>query len=237
MPEGFFTVHKDLDREGPGLPEDVHWVLDQIPAPRRILDAAAGPGADTETFARALPEARIEAVDWQASFMEAARIRTAPFAARVTCTAGDMFAAAGPFDLIWCAGAAYFAGVTESLRRFRPQLASGGHVAFSEPTAPAPDAPQAAHDFWAEYPALTDAGGVKARIAAAGYRCLATRPIVGAAWAAYYDPMQARIDRLRPEADPDLAEALEAAQAEIDGWRAAKAHIAYMLCLVQPHDH
>lgn len=237
MSQAFFMVHRDLNREGPGLPEDVHWVLNKIPAPNRVLDAASGPGADTETFALALPNATIAAVDWQQHFAEAARARTSAFGARVSCAAGDMFAVDGPFDLIWCAGAAYFAGVTESLTHFRAQLAPGGHVAFSEPLAPASDAPAAAHAFWDDYPALTDFAGIKQRIEAAGYTCLATRPVVGAAWAAYYTPMQARIDALRPTAGADLLEALNEAQAEIDGWRAAQDHIVYLLCLVRPNDH
>ena len=188
-PEAFFTLHRDLPREGPGDPDDVHWALQQIPTPARVLDAACGPGADTLTLAAALPAAQMSARDQVAHFAQAATERPASFGARVAVAQGDMFDAPGPFDLIWCAGAAYFEGVTESLTRFAAQLAPGGHVAFSEPVKPGPTAPQAAHDFWAEYPAITTADGIEARVTAAGFRTLATRLIVGAPWAAYYDPL------------------------------------------------
>ena len=38
----------------------------------------------------------------------------------------------GPFDLIWCAGAVYFEGITECLQAWAPALKPGGAVAFSE---------------------------------------------------------------------------------------------------------
>ena len=166
-----------------------------------------------------------------AHFAQAATERTASFGARVAVAQGDMFDAPGPFDLIWCAGAAYFEGVTESLTRFAAQLAPGGHVAFSEPVKPGPTAPQAAHDFWAEYPAITTAEGIEARVTAAGFRTLGTRLIVGAPWAAYYDPLQVRIDQLRPKSEGDLTEVLDENQREIDLWRAAPDDVAYLLVL------
>ena len=233
MTEGFFQVHRGLDRQGPGEAADVHWALSHIPAPTRVLDAACGPGADMVTFAEALPEAEIVGADLY--FADEARERTSRFGARVSASGDDMFKVQGPFDFIWCAGAAYFAGVTESLTRFKTQLAPGGHVAFSEPIAPGADARQAARDFWKDYPALTDREGVEAHIAAAGYETLGTRRICGAPWQAYYAPMQARIDALRPGAAEGLIEALDEAQREIDLWRAAQDHIVYVLFLVRPN--
>jgi|GEM_PF-4683729 len=55
MSSAFFTVHRDLDREGPGEAADVHWALDVAGTPEdaRILDAACGPGADMVTLAKA----------------------------------------------------------------------------------------------------------------------------------------------------------------------------------------
>lgn len=234
MNEAFFAVHCDLDREGPGEPADVHWALAQVGRPARVLDAACGPGADTVTLAECLPDAEIRAVDMQASFVEQARKRTQAYGARVSCAADDMFAQSGPFDFIWCAGAIYFAGVTQGLSDFAKQLAPGGHVVFSEPVAPRQDAPEAARAIWADYPALTDQTGVEAHIQAAGFQVLATRRIVGAPWAAYYTPMQARIDHLRTDAKGDLLEALDEAQHEIDLWRAAKDDVVYMLFVTQP---
>ncbi len=64
---------------------------------------------------------------------------------------------------------------------------------------------------------------------------MATRLIRGKAWQAYYDPLQTRIEILRPAAPPDLLATLVDAQREIELWRAAPEEIAYLLALVRPH--
>ncbi|MEL7093392.1 MAG: class I SAM-dependent methyltransferase [Pseudomonadota bacterium] len=235
--EAFFTVHRDLPREGPGTPADVFWALDVagVSGEARVMDAACGPGADLLTLAEALPWAQIDGIEQVPHFVEAAQARVAGFAPRVHARVGDMAEVAGPYDLIWCAGALYFLGVTEGLRRWRTVLAPGGHVAFSEPVLLQTPATQAAAAFWQDYPAITDLDGIEARVHAARYRVLGHRFIIGAPWQAYYDPLQTRLDDLR-RADPDAAlmAAIAENQIEIDNWRAAPDDIAYALLVVAP---
>ncbi len=233
--EAFLTLYSDLAREGPGAPADLGWALSvaATPAQARIMDAGCGSGADTLTLAKERPRARIEAVDKIAQFVEAAKRRTAPFGDRVQVRQGDMAQLQGPYDLIWCAGAIYFLGVTEGLRAWRPALAPGGAVAFSEPCL-LPRPSDAARAFWAEYPQITDVAGIRARVADAGYRVLGEQMQIGDAWEAYYIPMARRIAALRPGATGALAEALDAAEAEIARWRAAPSEIAYALMVVAP---
>ena len=233
--EAFLTLYSDLAREGPGAPADLGWALSvaATPAQARIMDAGCGSGADTLTLAKERPRARIEAVDKIAQFVEAAKRRTAPFGDRVQVRQGDMAQLDGPYDLIWCAGAIYFLGVTEGLRAWRPALAPGGEVAFSEPCL-LPRPSDAARAFWAEYPQITDVAGIRARVADAGYRVLGEQMQIGDAWEAYYIPMARRIAALRPGATGALAEALDAAEAEIARWRAAPSEIAYALMVVAP---
>ena len=66
--EAFFTVHKDLPREGPGSPDDVAWALDlaALPEGAVICDAGAGAGGDVAALARA---GRVLAVDQQDGFV------------------------------------------------------------------------------------------------------------------------------------------------------------------------
>lgn len=235
--DAFFTVHSDLPREGPGCAADVHWALDAagVSGAVPVCDAGCGPGADLEVLAEALPQARLTGVEMHAGFVQSARSRCARFGDRVTVVQGDMARPGGPYDLIWCAGALYFLGVTEGLSGWRAALAPGGWVAFSEPVLLDGEQPQAVREFWAEYPAITDLAGIAARVTAAGYRVRGHRLIVGAPWSAYYDPLQARIDHLRgTEPDSALGEALDRDAAEIALWRAASGHIAYALMLVQP---
>lgn len=234
--EAFLTLYSDLNREGPGAAADLGWALSvaSTPAKARIMDAGCGSGADTVTLAKERPLAQIEAVDKVAQFVEAARKRTAPFGDRVQVRQGDMAQLTGPYDLIWSAGAIYFLGVTEGLKNWRPAIAPGGAVAFSEPCLlPQPSA--AARAFWAaEYPQITDVAGLRAQVAAAGYRVLGEQMQVGDAWGAYYIPMAKRIEKLRPGATGTLAEALDQAETEIARWRAAPSEIAYALMVVAP---
>jgi len=233
--EAFLTLYTDLAREGPGAAADLGWALSVAATPQNacICDAGCGSGADTVTLAKARPKAQIEAVDQIAHFVTAAQKRVAPFGARVQVRQGDMAALSGPYDLIWCAGALYFLGVTEGLTRWRSALAPNGAVAFSEPCLLArPSA--AARAFWAEYPQITDVAGIRARVAAAGYRVLGEQMQIGDAWEAYYIPMAKRIEKLRPDATGPLAEALDEAEREIARWRAAPSEIAYALMVVAP---
>lgn len=236
-PTAFFTLHRDLPREGPGTPEDVLWALDclNLSGQLNVLDAACGPGADLATLAHALPEAQITGIEKVAHFVDAARARVANQAPRVTVRQGDMGDPGGPFDLIWCAGALYFLGVSEGLRGWRDALAPGGAVVFSEPVLldTPPDVKTAA--FWEDYPQITDLDGIVARVNAAGFVVQAHRMIVGAPWEAYYAPMQARIDALRDQSpDATLCITLDSHQLEIDRWRAAADRVAYALLIVTP---
>ena len=235
--DAFFLVHRDLHREGPGEPEDVHWALEQLSLSGSldVLDAACGPGADTLTLAEALPEARITGMEVTTHFVTEASARVAAFAPRVRAIEGDMNSPDGTFDLIWCAGALYFLGVTEGLQDWRKVLKPGGAVAFSEPVLLNTPPSAGVRAFWEEYPQITDLDGIIARVTAAGYTVQAHRMIVGKPWADYYTPMQARIDMLRGQ-NPDAAliDALDESQREIDLWRAAQDDIAYALLVVTP---
>lgn len=233
--EAFLTLYTDLGRQGPGAAADVGWALAvaATPAQARICDAGCGSGADSWTLAKLRKEARIDAIDQTAQFVEAARNRLAPFGARITVHQGDMAAISGPYDLIWCAGAVYFIGITQALSAWRGALNAGGCVAFSEPCLLARLSP-AARDFWAQYPQITDIGGIRAQVAQAGYRVLGEQMQIGAAWEAYYLPMERRIAQLRPKATGPLADALDAAELEIARWKAAPSEIAYALMVVAP---
>ena len=228
--EGFFRIHSELPREGPGEPEDVRWALATAGTPEgaRILDAGCGPGGDIAALLE-LPGARITAVDAHAPFIDTLRARYP----QVTAIAGDMGTAEGPFDLIWCAGALYFLGISAGLAAFRPRLAPGGAVAFSEPCL-FTDAPSdEVRAFWEGYPARPEAA-LLSEIAGAGYRVLGTRRLSDAAWEAYYGPLEARAAALRPGADPGLMQAITMAEAEAALWHRVKDETGYLLVVARP---
>jgi hypothetical protein len=182
----------------------------------------------------AAPQGHVTAVDSHKPFIDELMLRVG-LDRRVTAYAGNMAKLKGPFDLIWSAGALYFLGITKGLKAWRPALAKGGAVAFSEPCWFSDAPSDGARAFWmGEYPTITDADGVDARVRAADFETVAVRRLSDAAWQAYYTPLQARIDALRPGADDALSAVLDAAQTEIDLWPRAKADSGYLLCVVRP---
>jgi SAM-dependent methyltransferase len=228
--EAFFHLYAEVPRAGPGEPDDVRWALGLAGTPQGalILDAGCGPGGDIATLLEH-PGARVTAVDSHPGFIETIRARFP----QVTAFAGDMATAEGPFDFIWCAGALYFLGLSSGLAAFRPRLADTGAIAFSEPChfadAPSPEAVA----FWEGYPARSEAR-LRADVEGAGYRILATRRLSDAAWEAYYGPLTARADALRPGASPELLGVLAAAAAAPALWERVKAETGYLLIVAVP---
>lgn len=230
----FLHLHRGMTRQGPGTPEDVRWALSLMDLPEhpRVMDAGCGPGADLVTLAETLPRAQIEGMDFLPHLVDEARAATAQFT-NVSVSVGDMSRLTGAYDFIWCAGALYFLGITEGLTLWRKSLTENGAIAFSEPTL-SPDAPQAAKDFWDDYPAITDQDGLNDRIHAAGYEILGQRRIEGMAWAGYYGELSNRIAKLRPNADAALLDVLNTAEHEISLWRSAPTDVTYSLMVVRP---
>ena len=235
--QAFFTVHRDLPREGPGLPEDVLWALEVAKTPKDavILDAASGPGADTITLAEARPVARIEALDLQAQFVEQLEREAARFGDRVTARQGDYTQLFQHYDLIWCAGAAYFKGFLTVLDVWRDHLRPGGAVAFSEPALCSVPLSEGVAAFWEGEGEVQDLSRLEEMLAAAGWRIVDQRWQIGAAWEAYYAPLAARCDRLKGnDPHPMLARTIEETEAEIALWRENRDQIAYSLFVVRP---
>ena len=196
-----------------------------------ICDVACGPGADTETLSQERPNARIDAVDLQSHFIAAVRARDLR---NVTAHQCDMLELPGQYDFIWCAGAAYIPGVERALTSWAGALRPGGAIAFSEPCHPGETLSKVAREFWGASYTPASLAGIEKRIDDAGFRTLAQRWVIGAPWAAYYDPMQSRIDHLRQAADKGLTEILDAEQRDIDRWKQAPNEIAYSLHVVVP---
>ena len=235
--QAFFTLHRDLPREGPGVPEDVHWALDMAGTPptAHILDAASGPGADTVTLAEARPNATIEAIDITAHFVDEAARRTARFGTRVKARQGDYTDLDGQFDLIWCAGAAYFNGFLNSLSAWRDHLATDGAIAFSEPALVSEPPSSEVNAFWEGEGDIHGLPRLQAMLESNGWRIEGHRWLIGAPWEAYYGPKEARLKRLKSEdPDPELLAVLEHSEREIALWRENRDEIAYALFVVRP---
>lgn len=234
--DAFFAVHSDLPREGPGEAADVVWALDLagVPEGAAICDAGAGAGGDVAALL-AVPGGRVLAIDTHPGFVAQMRARFAG-EDRLVVEEADMgelaMHPAGPFDLIWCAGALYFLGLEQGLARMAGALKPGGVLAFSEPCLFSEAPSRAAMRLWEGYP-VRDAAGIAAAVAAAGYEALGTRVLGHGAWEAYYGPMEARIGALRAGADARLTAMLDLNAEEAALWRRVQGETGYLLTVAR----
>jgi SAM-dependent methyltransferase len=236
----FFELYRGLDRAGPGTREDTlrALALTGLGGPLRILDLGAGPGAASLALLAALPEARATALDLHEPFLRHAetRARAAGLAARLGTVAADM--ARPPFepdsfDLLWSEGAAYIPGVEAALAAWRPLVAAGGRIAFSEAVWLTDEPHPETRAFWTEYPAMTDIDGTRRRIARAGWRPLGDFVLGEAAWTNYYEPLAARAALLAAEHGADHPVLAEMAQ-EIAIRRDHAAEYGYAFFVAEP---
>src|SRR5690606_14785021 len=141
-------------------------------------------------------------------------------------------------NLVWCEGAIYFMGVAEALRAWRPLLAAGGTVAFTEPLWLTDAPPEEVRTWWlSEYPGMSDGAGIRAQIDSAGYRVVDTFILPASAWwDEYYQPMQTRLEALqaRMPSDPAAVEVARSAHLEIDMFQRFSEHYSYAFYIVQP---
>jgi SAM-dependent methyltransferase len=209
----FFDVHTGLPREAPGSAASTERALGLIPDPdsiTRVLDIGCGPGAQTLDLARLLPGAHITAIDLHAPYLAALNraAAAAGLGPRIETRAADMAALPfedGAFDLIWCEGAAYNMGVPAALAAWKPLLAPGGALAFTEAVWLKPDPPAPVRAMWAEYPAMTDVATCRRLVAQAGYRLRGDFVLPASDWWTYYTPMEERLERLRKQYSGDAA--------------------------------
>lgn len=217
-----------LDRAGPGDVESLRWALSVAGtrADASVLDAGCGTGADTGDLLAAVPEGRVTAIDAAAPFVALVASKFP----EATVLEADMAAPpGGPYDLIWSAGAVYNIGVAEALRAWRPLLAPGGRVAFSDLRWTSGTPAAGAMDFWASQGlTLTGPEALEAEIAAAGWRVIDARWVGRAGWAAYYDPLELA---LKAEHDAELVDTF---RAEIACWKEFGDNYDYRLLVVEP---
>ncbi len=236
-----FRLHQGLLREGPGSDETTLRTLGEtgVSGPVRMADMGCGPGAASLVALRALPEARVTAVDLHAPYLQTLeqRAHAAGLADRLETRVADMGDAGfeeSSLDLILCESALYFLGIEEGLRRWRPLLAPGGRIAFSDAIWIVKERPEEAEIFWMEYPAMTNRAGVREKVARAGFHVVADYVQPKSDWDNYLGPLGARAEALRPDADETLRQVLEGAEQEVALFRRWGSAYAYGVFVVEP---
>ncbi|MGH6917418.1 MAG: SAM-dependent methyltransferase, partial [Geminicoccaceae bacterium] len=228
MSEAVFRLFEWLPRQGPGSDACTREALRRLPAlpaGPRVLDLGCGSGRSTLALAEML-RSKVVAVDLHQPFLD--QLRAAADARGlghlIEPRRADMAAPgvpAGSVDLLWSEGAIYFLGFEEGLRLWRPLLAPGGCLAVSECSWLVADPPAEPAAFFAEgYPGMAGVPENIGRARAAGFDVLDHFALPPEAWwDEYYAPLEERMARLAPEADPALAAAIAETRREIDLYR------------------
>ena len=235
----FFELFSGLPRQGPGDAGSTLRALSLVPGigpETRILDIGCGTGLQTRVLAQNSP-ARIVAVDNHPPYVDVVNqeARRLGLADRLEACVADMhrldFADAS-FELIWCEGAIYFAGVENALRDWRRLLARGGHVAFSEVCWTKPDPPAECVSFWKrEYPAIRDVAALLTAIDACSYKTAGHFILPRSAWwDDYYGPLERNVAafQARYRGHPEAQELADQTQFEIDVWKAYSDYYGYV---------
>jgi trans-aconitate methyltransferase len=241
----FLELYGSLPRAAPGCDDCTRQALAMLPLDERrtVLDIGCGPGAQTLSLARALPDARVLAFDLLPHMAVEARGRCADSGLlhRVAVTVADMAlppVATASQDLIWCEGAIYNLGVADGLRRWKPLLSERGCVAFTEPVWLQENPHEDIRRWWsAEYPAITDLSGVANAIASAGYELLASFVLPSETWwDDYYGPLEQRIETFLADnqGDGGAIAVAESAHEEISMFRRFGDAYSYAFFIVQP---
>lgn len=232
----FFTLHADLPREGPGDRASLERALKlaNIAKDGCVLDAACGPGADIPLLLEYVPEGHVTALDKHGPFVEQVRAKFGD-EHRLSIVQGNMASPTGSYDFIWCAGALYFLGIEAGLKAWRTALRPEGSIAFSELVWLSDQRPVEAVANCPDYPAMTDIEGVKKACVRAGYQVRDAQVLSDAGWECYYQPIEARIQKLREgDISPELQKVLNEEEAEITTWRKLRANFGYAIFLVEP---
>ena len=239
----FFEVHHDMPREAPddeGSTLRALRMMKDLPASPSILDIGCGPGAQTISLALH-SAANITAVDVHQPFLDELdrRAGEAGVLKRVKTVNASMLELAfdAPFDALWSEGAIYVIGFTQGLRAWRPLLKHGGCMAVTELSWIKPNPPEEVLKYWqADYPGMESVDGNLARLRSAGYRDLGHFVLPESSWwQPYYNPMSARIAKLREKyhADPEAQRALDTEDLEIEMYRRYAAWYGYVFYVMQ----
>jgi serine/threonine-protein kinase HipA len=240
--EAFFRLFEGLPRQGPGsdlCTREALRRLGPLPAAPRVLDLGCGCGRSALVLADAL-RSKVIAVDNHQPFLDQLRAtaQACGLSHLIEPRCADMRTPgvpAGSVDLLWSEGALYLLGFEAGLRLWRLLLAPGGCLAASECSWLTAEPPAEAAAFFQEgYPGMAGIAQNLERAHTAGFDVVDHFTLPAAAWwDEYYTPLEARIAQLAPDADAELAAAIDETRREIELYRRHGGSYGYVFYLLQ----
>jgi ubiquinone/menaquinone biosynthesis C-methylase UbiE len=193
----------------------------------RILDVGCGSGGPTLELAH-LSGGQVVGLDLHRPSLEALsrRIKDSRFTHAIQAVNGSLFHlcfANKSFDLIWAEGSIFVIGFEQGLKAWRRLLQGEGLLVVHEMVWLRPDPPPEILTHWQQfYPGIATVPENLAVIPTCGYTSLGHFTLPEAAWwAAYYAPLEKRVQQLRRDyaADAEAQAILDGQQREVDLFR------------------
>ena len=233
----FFEVYGTLPRAGPGddaSTAQAFRMMTGVPERPAILDIGCGPGMQTMELAR-LSRGKVIALDNHRPFLDkveadARALGLSPYIETVNRDMNAMDFAPESFDVIWSEGALYQMGFENGLRACRPLLKKRGSIGLTELVWLTGERSEEARTWSLDYAAMKDVAENLALFKANGYEMLGHFTLPVSSWFEnFYDPMQVRVDELRNKYQGNAAamQVIDAAQAEIDGFKKCSGELGY----------
>ncbi|PSW11381.1 methyltransferase domain-containing protein [Photobacterium sanctipauli] len=233
----FNTIFEGLERWGPGLEAESLKALQKVPfSPQSILEIGSGKGTSTKLLARH-SNANITATDNHELALAglAELIEREGLSERITpqcASMTDLPFDSASFDLIWAEGCAYIMGVEKALKLWRHMLQDDGVLVLSDLVWHTESPTQERLAFWnKEYPDMTTVAERAKQAQAAGYRVLESFTLSDDAWKAYFEPLQQRVNELKPSMAESAA--LKDIQTELDIYHQGFEQFGYQVFILQ----
>jgi serine/threonine-protein kinase HipA len=222
--KALIELHRGLKRQGPGDPafsKQMLSLLPELPSNPRIVDLGCGAGAGALILAECY-KAQVTAVDFSRPFLDGLEAQAEAqgldhLIETVEADMGNLDWPPAGIDLLWSEGAAYNLTFEGALNTWRPLLAPDGLAVISEITWFTTDIPAPVLEFWQQaYPQMASEKE-NARLArSSGFEVLGIHRLPTQAWwTHYYDPLNERMEALRPSADPVMQAVIEETETEI----------------------
>lgn len=222
-----FMLFSELPREGVGSDDVTRKaisLLPSLPSSPNILDIGCGSGKQTLVLAQEL-QTPITAIDISETFLQRLEHSAASLGLSelIKTRCADMASLSDTpdsVDLIWAEGSIFVVGFANGLKLWYPLLSQRGLLVVSECSWLIDNPPSEASVFWQQaYPEMATVNKNIETANKIGFQVFNQFTLPDSAWwDEYYNPLRARITKLRSLAvdNQDLAQVIKQSEREME---------------------